>query len=94
MKNIGKKIKELRKENKLTQEQLGKMLNLTQDSISLWEKGKAIPDTQYIVALAIIFKVSTDYLLGLEDEAGMKTENYSTKYHIGTINNNGNIDMK
>lgn len=89
MVNIGKKIKELRIERKLTQSQLATFLNVTQDSISLWEKGKRIPDTQYIVLLAIFFKISTDYLLGLEDETGSKN------YINNSFNNNsGSISFK
>lgn len=42
--------------------------------------------------LCIVLEVSADYLLGLEDETGAKT--YSAKYHIGTLNNSGKIDMK
>lgn len=67
MEKIGEKIKELRKEMDCTQNALAQVLGVTQDSISLWETGKRIPDTQYVVALARFFEVSTDYLLGLED---------------------------
>lgn len=51
----------------MTQNQLAEALNVTQDSISLWETGKRIPDTQYVVALCKFFDVSADYLLGLSD---------------------------
>lgn len=64
--NIGKLIKELRKENKLTQTQLAKILNTTQDTISLWELEKSYPDIFNLIKLAQIFNVTTDYLLGLE----------------------------
>lgn len=70
---IGTRIKELRTEKQMMQRELAAVLNVTQDSISLWENGKRIPDTQYIIALALYFGVSTDYLLGLEDETGAKT---------------------
>jgi len=40
MNNLGLKIKELRIETELTQGELAKVLGITQDSISLWEKGK------------------------------------------------------
>ncbi len=61
------RLKELRKENQLTQLQLGKLLNISQDTISLWEKGKSLPGVEYIVALAKLYDVTTDYLLGLKD---------------------------
>ena len=65
MERIGERIKDLRKEFNITQATLATQLGVTQDSISLWENGKRIPDTQYVVALAQYFQVTTDYLLGL-----------------------------
>lgn len=64
--NIGKIIKELRKEKNLSQTDLAKELYTSQDTISLWECGKSLPDIKSVVKLAEIFKVSTDYLLGIE----------------------------
>lgn len=72
MERMGERIKELRQQEHLTQAQLAERLGVTQDSISLWETGKRIPDTQYLPALCRIFQVSADYLLGLEDEGGEK----------------------
>ena len=62
MENI---IKRLRKEKGLTQIQLAETFNLDQTTISKWENGKAIPDSQLLIRLAEFFDVSTDYLLGL-----------------------------
>ena len=63
-------LKELRTEKGLPQSSLAELLGITQDSISLWENGKRIPDTQYLVKLADIFSVATDYLLGRSDDFG------------------------
>ena len=68
MKGIGKRIKELRSEIDITQNKLADILGVTQDSISLWETEKRIPDTQYVITLAKFFDVTTDYLLGLTDD--------------------------
>lgn len=68
MRKIGQNIRELRREMDCTQNKLADVLGVTQDSISLWENDKRIPDTQYIVAMAKFFDVTTDYLLGLTDE--------------------------
>lgn len=81
----GERIKELRKEKNLTQSDLAKILNVTQDSISLWEKNKRLPDTPYIVLLAMYFGVSSDYLLGLEDETGAKAYNNTVNDNHGHI---------
>lgn len=71
--NISNLLKTLRTEKELSQAQLAEVLGITQDSISLWEKGKRVPDTQYVVKLADFFGVSTDYLLGRSDELGYVT---------------------
>lgn len=65
--NIGSIIKELRRENKMTQTILAKLLSTTQDTISLWELGKSYPDIIMVVKLCKIFNVTSDYLLGLSD---------------------------
>ena len=64
---IGKIIRELRKDRNLSQDQLAKEICTTQDAISLWELGKSYPDVIYVVKLCKFFGVSADYLLGLED---------------------------
>ena len=64
---VGKKIKELRKERKLTQTELAIVLQTTQDSVSLWELGKSYPDLETLVKLCDFFNVSADYMLGLKE---------------------------
>lgn len=63
---LGKILKELRKEKGLTQTELALNLCTTQDSISLWELGKSYPDILMLIKIAKFFDVTTDYLLGLE----------------------------
>ncbi len=64
---ISKRIKEIRNENNLTQEEFGKILGVSQDNVSLWEKGKSAPGAFQIIAISKYFKVSADYILGLQD---------------------------
>lgn len=64
--NIGKTLRELRIENNLTQTQLANYLFVSQDTVSLWERDKSLPDVVNVVKMAKLFKVSTDYILGLE----------------------------
>ena len=64
--NIGNVIKELRKENEMSQTQLANLLFVSQDTVSLWELGKSYPDIESVVKLTQIFNVTSDYLLGLE----------------------------
>lgn len=64
---LGKKIKELRLQNKWTQTELAQKLNTTQDTISLWELGKSYPDVLSVVNICKLFNITSDYLLGLTD---------------------------
>lgn len=64
--NIGQTIKELRKEKNLSQTELAKLLYTSQDTISLWERGKSLPDIMAIIRMTQIFGVTSDYILGLE----------------------------
>ena len=61
------RIRELRKEKKLSQKDLATQFHVAQNTISGWEKGIRDPDTDTVAALAAFFDVSTDYLLGNTD---------------------------
>ncbi len=65
---INLKIKQLRKELKITQTQLAKELGVTQVQICRWENQTFEPSYEQLMQLAIFFNVSADYLLGLVDE--------------------------
>ena len=62
---IGDRIKELREQNSMTQTALAKKLGLSRSAINAWEMGISIPSTQYVVELAMLFRVSSDFLLEL-----------------------------
>lgn len=65
-----KRLKELRKEKNLTQKEMSVKLNVTQQTYSDYENNKTNPDIETIITLANFFEVSTDYLLGREDDFG------------------------
>ena len=60
---LSEKIQQLRRAGRLSQEQLAEKLAVSRQAISKWELGESIPDTDKIIRLSRIFKVSTDYLL-------------------------------
>lgn len=64
---VADRIKQLRVSNNMTQADLAKKLNITRSSVNAWEMGISTPSTTYIVELSQLFKVSTDYLLGLSN---------------------------
>ncbi|ERK31906.1 helix-turn-helix domain-containing protein [Clostridium intestinale] len=60
---LGKRIQELRKKINFSQEQLAEKLEVSRQAISKWELDQSIPDTDKIIQLSYLFRVSTDYLL-------------------------------
>lgn len=64
---IGKRIKELRLERNLSQLKLAKAIGVDKRAIIFWEQEVNEPKASYIVNLAKYFRVTSDYLLGLED---------------------------
>lgn len=65
---IGENIRTTREKNGLTQAVLAKKLGISRSAVNAWELGVSIPSAQYLVELSRLFKVSTDYLLGLDDK--------------------------
>lgn len=70
--NFSQNLNELRQEKNLSQAQLAKFLGYTQSNISEWEKGSVEPKATALLAIAKFFEVTTDYLLGLEDDFGAR----------------------
>lgn len=66
------RLKELREEKNLTQNDIAKAINTSRPNIGRWEKGENEPSSSAVIALAQFFNVSADYLLGLEDDFGIK----------------------
>lgn len=64
---IGKRIKEIRLDNKLSQAEFGALFFVSQDTVSLWENGKSLPNTEFVIAIAKKFNISADYILCLEN---------------------------
>lgn len=67
------RLKELRTEKNLTQEEVAKEIGTSQTNIGRWEKGLNEPSSSFVVKLANFFEVSTDYLLGRSDDFGNVT---------------------
>lgn len=71
---LGKRLKRLRSEKKITQEELGKQINVTKVSVSGYENGNRSPDTETLQRLASFFNVSVDYLLGRTNSPTINTD--------------------
>ena len=69
---LSNNIKELRKQNRISQMELAKKLNTTQANISAWESGKWQPDSENLIKMSHIFGVTVDYLLGNDEQKQLK----------------------
>ena len=74
--DFSERLLTLRKSLDLTQEQLAEKLNVSRQSVSKWESGQSVPELDKIVALSVIFGVTTDSLLKPSEmtELSVKTE--------------------
>lgn len=61
---FGERLRDLRNEKHLTQDDLGEKLGVSPKTIGTWERGTREPPMKTINTLAKLFDVSTDYLLG------------------------------
>lgn len=68
MVNFGAVLKRLRRQAGMTQKQLAEKLGITKSVVSYYELSERAPSAEILVKIARIFHVTTDYLLGLEDE--------------------------
>lgn len=62
------RIRDIREDRDLTQTELSKLLNCTQQTYSRYESGEITIDIYNLMKLADFYKTSTDYLLGLTNE--------------------------
>ena len=76
---IADRIRQAREQNQMTQAELAKFLGITRASVNAWEQGISAPSTPYLVELAKLFKVSTDYLLGIKNSSVISTEGLTEK---------------
>ena len=76
----GYRLKNLRLENKMTQAELAKRLNLTPKAISFYENDQREPDNLILEQIAKLFDVSSDYLLGMIESKNIETN--EEKYEV------------
>lgn len=72
MEYFGDKLKALRKERGLTQQQLADKMELVKGSISAYEQNTKYPSLDVLIKLCTFFQVSADYMLGLSDDMQFK----------------------
>lgn len=65
---ISMRIRELRKQAKLSQEMMAEKIGVSRQAITKWETGLGVPDIENLVAIADLFKLSLDELMGRDIE--------------------------
>ena len=88
---IGQLIRELRKENNLTQLQLAGQMNISDKAISKWERGLGCPDISLLPELSRIFSVDMEKLLSGELDTNRLLAGNMKKLHFYVCPNCGNI---
>ena len=84
MLSIGKRIYDLRSKSGMSQGDLAEKLDVSRQTISKWENGMCMPETEKLIQLSNIFSVSTDFILKGEDKSSepvyvyVKSEERST----------------
>ena len=99
---IGLFISKLRKENKMTQQELADKLGIMATSVSKWERGINAPDISYLIELSKIFSVTVNELLNgernykkrqINDNKVLEVENLSKYFGKRMIINNINFTI-
>lgn len=67
IKTFCERLKELRKEKNLSTIELADILGVGHSTVSRWENGVMTPTIDHLYNIAVYFKVTTDYLVGLEN---------------------------
>lgn len=80
--NFSEKLKEIRKNEGLSQEQLAEKIGVSRQAITKWETGKGLPDVENMVIIAEIFKTTLDELLR---DSVARQEQEATVYTSETI---------
>lgn len=62
------RLKELRQDKKIGQEEFARQIGVSKGVISFWENGLREPTMGNLIAIAKFFEVSVDYLVGLKDD--------------------------
>ena len=83
---LGENILKLRKQNGLSQEQLGEQIGVTRQTISNWELNETTPNPEQLKALSKVLSVSLDELLDNEVEGVLMKKVSNTEQLAGTIN--------
>ena len=81
---FSERLKELRKQAKLTQVELAGKLGIVQSSYADWERGKKKPTQDNLVKIAQVLNVSVDYLVGNSEEKSDDLDNIELLFRMNS----------
>lgn len=91
---IGQTVRNLRKQKRIFQTELAKILHVSQQTITAWETGKAEPSSSAVSNLADYFNVTTDYLLGRpEKQTESRQQTISEAIETAMANDGKELDQ-
>ena len=84
---LGQRISELRIAFGWSQVELAKRLRVAKQTVSNWENENIQPSIEMLVRIAKLFRVSTDYLLGLQEDCALNVEGLPLSFiaHLSQI---------
>lgn len=90
------RLYELRKQHGYSQDELADMLGVSRQAVSKWERSESSPDTDNLIALARLYNVSLDELLGFEksDDSTCSDDNLNSEENAQNNVNDDDCDMK
>lgn len=85
--NISEKIKKIRDDEKLTQEQFAEKIYVSRNTVAKWETNRGYPDIQNLITISEVFNVSLDDLVKEDDKVKNRiiAESTSKKWHFLVI---------
>ena len=88
---LGDKIRHIRKNRKLTQNDFGRLLGVSDSTVALWENNKRNPDIENLLNVSKLFNVSIDWLLSTENKT-ISINVPKTENTITIMGRNGDFD--
>lgn len=77
-----KRIKDLREDNDMTQDELAQKLGVSKRTLLRYESGESEPSISVLIALSLLFNVSIDYIVGSKDNEAIETNDIVSDLNI------------
>ena len=91
---FNEKLKKLRKEIKLTQEELAEKLNVSRQAITKWESGEGRPDIENLKQISLLFNITIDELVKEDKDIKKETKDLYTYIQELEIDHSKHFDIK